>query len=144
MLEIKYNCQNLRRKKSPNNGKYASKIELLIIRIWLRNLPRIFPVQSFSPVMSNSLRPRGLQNARPPSPSPTTRVYSNSSSLSLWCHRTISSSVIPFSSCLQSISASGSFQESALHIRWAKYCRFSFNISSSNEYSRLISFRMDW
>ena len=64
--------------------------------------------------MSNSLRPRGLQNARPPSPSPTTRVYSNSSSLSLWCHQTISSSVIPFSSCLQSISASGSFQKSQL------------------------------
>ena len=64
----------------------------------------------FSSVMSNSLRPHGLQHARPPCPSPTPRVYSNSCPLSLWCHPTISSSVVPFSSCLQSFPASGSFQ----------------------------------
>ena len=72
-------------------------------------------------------------------------VYSNSCSLSQWCHPTISSSVIPFSSYLQSFPSSGSFQnESVLHIRWPKYWSFSFNISSSNEHSGLISFRMDW
>ena len=56
----------------------------------------------------------------------------------------ISSSVLPFSSCLQSFPASGSFLMSVLHNRWPKYWSFSFSISPSNEYSGLISFRMDW
>ena len=60
-------------------------------------------------VMSDSLWPHGLQHARLPCPSPTPRVYSNSCPLSWWCHSTISSSIIPFSSCLQSFPASGSF-----------------------------------
>ena len=60
-------------------------------------------------VVSDSLRPHGLQHARPPCPSPTPGVYSNSCPLSWWCHPTISSSVVPFSSCLQSFPASGSF-----------------------------------
>ena len=179
--------------------------------------------------MSDSLQPHGLQHARPPCPSPTPRAYSNSCPLSRWCHPTISSSVILFSSYLQSFPASKSFQmsqffttmlvcipnlcqfssvqslsrvrlfatpwiaarqaslsitnsrsslrrtsiesvmpsshlilsspllpssifpsikvfssESALHIRWPKYWSFSFNISPFNEYSGLISFRMDW
>ena len=69
----------------------------------------------FSPsVMSNSLWPHGLQHARLPCPSPTLRACSNSCLLSRWCHPTISSSVIPFSSCLQSIPASGSFLMSQL------------------------------
>ena len=59
--------------------------------------------------MSNSLRPHGLQHARSPCPSPTPRVYPNSCPLSRWYHPTISSSVIPFSSSLQSFPASGSF-----------------------------------
>ena len=57
-----------------------------------------------------TLWPHGLQHTRPPCPSPTPRVYSNSCPLSRWCHPSISSSVIPFSSCLQSFPASGSFQ----------------------------------
>ena len=56
-----------------------------------------------------TLWPHGLQHARLPCPSPTPRAYSNSCPLSRWCHPTISSSVIPFSSCLQSFPASGSF-----------------------------------
>ena len=60
--------------------------------------------------MSNSLQPRELQHARPPCPSPAPGVYSNSCPLSRWCHPTISSSVIPFSSCLQSFPSSRSFQ----------------------------------
>ena len=60
-------------------------------------------------VMSDCLRPHGLQYARPLCPSPTLRAYSNSCPLSWWCHPTSSSSVIPFSSCLQSFPASGSF-----------------------------------
>ena len=70
--------------------------------------------KAFSPqfshsVVSNSLLPRGLQHARLPCPSATLRAYSNSCLLSQWCHPTISSSVVPFSSCLQSFPASGSF-----------------------------------
>ena len=61
-------------------------------------------------VLSDSLWPHGLQHARPPCPSPTPRVYSSSCLLSWWCHPTISSSIIPFSSCLQSCPASESFQ----------------------------------
>ena len=64
--------------------------------------------------MSDSLRPHEPQHARPPCPSPTPGVYSNSSPWSRWCHLTTSSSVIPFSSCLQSFPASGSFQMSQL------------------------------
>ena len=63
-------------------------------------------------VMSNSLRPHGQLYARPPHPSPTPRACSNSCPLSQRCHPTISSSVFPFSSCLQSFPASGSFQMS--------------------------------
>ena len=62
--------------------------------------------------MSNSLQSHGLQHSRHPCPSPTPGVYSNSFPLSWWCHPTISSSVVPFSSCLQSFPASGSFQMS--------------------------------
>ena len=69
-------------------------------------------VQFSYSVMSDSLRPHGLQHTRPPCPSPTRGVYSNSCPLSRWCHPNISSSVIPFSSHLQSFPASGSFQMS--------------------------------
>ena len=69
-------------------------------------------VQFSRSVMSNSLRPHGLQHARLPCPSPTLTVHSNSCPLNQWCHPAISSSVIPFSSCLQSSPASGSFQRS--------------------------------
>ena len=64
--------------------------------------------------MSDSLWPHESQHARPPCPSPTPRVYPNSCPLSRWCHPTISSSVVPFSSCLQPFSASKSFQMSQL------------------------------
>ena len=72
-------------------------------------------MSQFSPsVKSDSLWPHGLQDARPPCPSPTPGVYSNSCLLSQWCHPTISSSVVPFSSCPQSLPASGSFPVSQL------------------------------
>ena len=94
--------------------------------------------------MSDSLRSHGLQHTRPSHPSPTPGACSKSCPLSQWCHPTISSSVIPFSSRLQSFPASGFSNESVLCIRWPKYWSFSFSISPSNEYSGLISFRMDW
>ena len=71
-------------------------------------------VQFSLSVMSDSLLPHELQHARPPCPSPTPGVYSNSCPSSWWCHPAISSSVVPFSSCPQSISASGSFPMSQL------------------------------
>ena len=66
------------------------------------------------PVVSDSLWPHGLQHAKPPCPALNPGVYSNSCPLSWWCHPTILSSVIPFSSCPQSFPASGSFQMSQL------------------------------
>ena len=69
-------------------------------------------VQFSCSVMSDSLRPHGQQYARPPCPLPAPRVYSNSCLLSQWCHPAIASSVVPFSSPLQSFPASGSFQMS--------------------------------
>ena len=71
-----------------------------------------YSVQFSHSVMSDSLRPHGLQHARLPYPSPTPRACSNSCPLNWWCYPTISSSVVPFSSHLQSFSASGSFQMS--------------------------------
>ena len=72
--------------------------------------PRQFSAVQFScSVVSNSLRPHELQHTRPPCPSPTPRAYSNSCPLSRRCHPTGSSSVVPFSSRLQSFPASGSF-----------------------------------
>ena len=78
-------------------------------------------------VVSNSLRPHGLQNARLPCPSPTPGACSDSCPLSQWCHPTISSSVIPFFSCLQSFPASGSFQMSQLFASGAQ----SIGVSAS-------------
>ena len=70
---------------------------------------RLPSVQFSCTVVSDSLRPHGLQHTRPPCPSPTPGACSNSSPSSWWCHRTISSSVVPFSSCPQSLPASESF-----------------------------------
>ena len=100
-------------------------------------------VQFSHSVVSHSLRPHGLQHARPPCPSPTLRVYSSSCPLSQWCHPTISSccpllllpSIFPSTRVLSN--------ESVLCIRWPKYWSFSFSISLSNAYSGLISFRID-
>ena len=69
-------------------------------------------VQFSCSVVSNSLRPQGLQHARPPCPLPALGTYSNSCPSRQWCHPTISSSVVPFSSCPQFFPASGSFQMS--------------------------------
>ena len=74
----------------------------------------VMEVQFSRSVVSNSLRPHGLQHARPPCPSPTPGVHPNPCPLSQWCQPTISSSVVPFYSCPQSLPASGSFQMSQL------------------------------
>ena len=110
----------------------------------LINTARFSSVQFSCLVMSDSLRPHGLQHARLPCPSTTPGVYSNSCPLSRWCHLAISSSVVPFSSCLQSFPASGSFQMSQFFTSGSQSIgSFSFSISPSNKYSGLISFRTD-
>jgi len=86
-------------------------------------------VQFSCSVVSDSLWPHGLQHARPPCLSPTPRVYSNSFSWSQWCHPTISSSVIPLSSHLQSFPASGSFQMSQLFTSGGQSIRVSASTS---------------
>ena len=96
-------------------------------------------------VVSNSLQPHEPQHARPPCPSPSPGVHPNPCPSSRWCYPTISSSVVPFSSCPQSLPSIRVFSyESTLRMRWPKYWSFSFNISPTNEHPGLISFRMDW
>ena len=102
-------------------------------------------IQFSRSVVSNSLWSYGLQHARPPCPSSTLGVYSNSCPSSQWCHPAISSSVVPFSSRLQSFPASGSFQMSQLFTSGNQ----SIGVSASTSVlpmntQRLISFRMDW
>ena len=96
-------------------------------------------------VVSDSLRPCGLQHIRLPCPSLSPGVCSNSYPLSQCCYLTISSFATPLL-LLPSIfpSIRGFSNESALHIGWPKYWSFTFSISPSSEYSGLISFRIDW
>ena len=102
-------------------------------------------VQFSHSVVSSSLQHHELQHARHPCPSPTPRAYPNSSPLSRWCHPTISSSVVPFSSCLQSFPASGSFQMSQLFTSGAQVLEFQLQHQSFQWIPPgLISFRIDW
>ena len=102
-------------------------------------------VQISHSVMSDSLRPYELQHTRPPCASPTPEVYPNLCPLSQWCHPTISSSVVSFSSCPQSFLASGSFQMSQLFALDGQSIGVSVSASVlPMNHSGLISFRMDW
>ena len=92
--------------------------------------------------MSDSLQPHEWQHTRLPCPSPSSGICSDSCLLSQWCHPAISSSVVPFSSCLQSSPASESFPMSQLLTSGGQ--SFSFSISPSSEYSGLLYFRIDW
>ena len=101
-------------------------------------------VQFSHSVVFYSLQLHGLQHIRLLCPSPTPGVHPNPSPLNRWCHPAISSSVVPFSSHLQSFPASGSFQMSQFFASVGQSWGFSFSIRPSNEYSGLISFRIDW
>ena len=101
-----------------------------------------YSVQFNSSVMSNSLWPHGLQLARPPCPSQTPRACSSSCPLSQWCHPTISSSVLPSAFNLSYIQSL--FQWIRFSHQVAKILEFQLQLSPSNEYLGLISFRIDW
>ena len=104
----------------------------------------ISSVQFSCSVMSNSSQPHESQHAGPPCPTPTPGVHPDSCPSSQWCHPAISSSVVPFSSCPQTLPASLFSNESTLRMRWPKYWSFSFSIIPYKEIPGLISFRMDW
>ena len=87
------------------DNRYTRRCSTLLI---------ISSVQFSRSVVSSSLQPHELQHAKPPCPSPTPWVYSNLCPLSQWCHPTISSSVVPFSPCPQSLPTSGSFPKSQI------------------------------
>ena len=106
-----------RRKKLPQMPQLA-----------FRRLPLLFSCS----VVSNSLWPHGLQHSRLPCPSPATGVCSNLCPLSRWCHPTISPSVVPFSSCLQSFPASGFFPRSQLFTSGGQSIRVSASVLSIN------------
>ena len=95
-------------------GKVPSTFLSIYLPLPITIIIILYSVQFSHSVMSKSLRPHETQYTRPPCPSPTPRVYPNSCPLSWWCHPTISSSVIPFSFCPQSLPASGSFPMSQL------------------------------
>ena len=101
-------------------------------------IPHFLCVQFSRSVMSDSFWPHGLQHSRLPCPSPTPGACSNSCPLHWWYHPTILSSVVPFSSCLHFFPVSGSFPGSQFFASGGQ------SIGVSNEYSGLISSRMDW
>ena len=100
---------------------------ILFILLHFSNSTSVSSIQLSRSVVSDSLWPHGLQHARPPCPSPIPGVHSNSCPLSRWCHPAISSSVVPFSSCPQSLPESGSFPMSQL-FAWG---RQSIGVSAS-------------
>ena len=125
--------------RAPKNRLLDSipRISGLLCLMWG---PRIcisnkFPDQISHSVVSDSLRPHESQHARPPCPSPAPGVHTGSRPLSQWCHPAVSPSVVPFSSCPQSLPASESFSnESTLRMRWPKYWSFSFSISQLSKW----------
>ena len=139
LLEQQDPLQKKRTTLRPNKFKFGItdcrrawfvKTAQLLLSFWT-SLMCLSSVQFSHSVMSDSLRCHGLQQTRPPCPSPTPRVYPNSCPLSWWCHPTISSSVIPFSSHLQSFPASESFQMSQSFTGWlAKVLEFQLQHQS--------------
>ena len=123
-------------------------VNMLIFSITSCDFPKhskLFSSVQFShSVVSYSLRPHELQQARPPCPLPTPGVHSNSRPSSRWCHPAISFSVVPFSSCPQSLPASDLFQWVISLHEVAKVLEFQLIIIPSKEISALISFRMNW
>ena len=142
MAESEEELKSLLMKVKEESEKAGLKLNIRKTRIMASG--PICSVQFSHSVMSDSSRSHEPQHARPLCPLPTARVYPNLCPLCWWCHPTISSSVILFSSYLQSFAASGSFKWVSSSHQWPKYWSFSCSVSPSNEYSVLISFSMDW
>ena len=136
------------------SSKQAQRTALKLINIHEvvnsgRNLdgcaPPLFPALLFTHQgMSDSLWPHGLQQVKPLCPSPSPRVCPGSHPLNWWCHPTNSSSVDLLTSAFNLSQHQGLFNESALCIRWPRDWTITFSISPSNDYSGLLSFRIDW
>ena len=107
-----------------------------------RTFSKLWSVQFSCSVMSNSLQPHESQHPRPPCPSPAPRVYPNPCPSSWWCHPTISSSVVPFSSCPQSLPASGSFPMSQLFTWGGKVLEFQLQHQSFQWTPRTINLQI--
>ena len=106
---------------------------------------KVYSIQFSGSVVSDSLQPHEPQHARPLYPSPTSRVHPNPCPLSQWCHPSISTSVVSYSSWPQSLPASGSFQMSQLFTSGGQSTGVSTStISPSKKHPGLISFRMNW
>jgi len=137
MTIIKININEIKYGKLITIGESKLKWELIKL---------LFQLQFSRSVVSDSLQLHGLQHARLPCPSPTPRACSNSYPLSWWCHPSnhliLCCPLLLLPSIFPSIRVFSS--KSVLCIRCPKYWSFSFSISPSNEYSGLISFRMDW
>ena len=114
------------------------KIPITFFKLAENAILKFISVQFSHSIMSDPLWPHELQHSRPPCPSPTPGVFPNSCPLSSWCHPTISSSVIPFSSSLQSFSTSGSFQMNQL------FASVGQNIGVSASTSVLSMNTQDW
>ena len=116
---------------STENSGQTCRLQSQIALVVISAMPLQFSSVQFScSIMSNSLHSHGLQHARPPCPSPTPGIYSNSCPLSWWCHPTTSSSVVPASSLLQTFPASGFFQMS--------------RISSSHQVTKVLGFQLQY
>ena len=111
--------------------------------VWLSYLD-LSSVQFSLSVVSDSLRPHELQHARPPCPSRTPGVHSNSRPSSWWCHQPSHPLSFPSPPAPNPPSIRVFSSESTLHMRWSKYWSFSFTISPSNEHPGLVSFIGDW
>ena len=143
--------QKRQRRTLHNDQRINPRGRYKIVNIYSSNIGapqhtrQMFSSVQFSySVMSNSLRPHEPQHTRPPCPSPTPGVYPNSCPLSQWCHPTISSSVIPFSSCPQSFQASGSFPMSQFFASGGQSIGITASTSVLPMHPGLISFRRDW
>ena len=116
---------------------------LQVMSLLFNMLSQFSSVQFRHSVTSNSLWHHESQHARPPCPSPSPEVCPSSCPSSRWCHPTVSSSYAFFSSALSLSQHPDLLHELALCVRWPKYWSFSFSISPSNEYSGLISSKID-
>ena len=134
-----YNFANMR---NHNNKSWKSSVSFFFFSLQNFLISSYHSVQFSCSVVFDSLWPHESQHTKPPCSLPAPGVHPNSCALSRWCHPAISSSVVPFSSCPQSLPSIRVFSdESTLCMRWPKYWSFSLSINPSNEHAGLVSFQ---